>query len=215
MAAAESIASEATVDTELSVFLNHAEMVHLPGPGQHDAARAFFEVIGFSVADFGPWLRVLIDPTKPDGGDTVMYANEVTAAQQKFEVLLQGAIGRDPELASAMEHWNEVRLSHPQFGFHIGASIATREDWEARIERVREARRSHPLLAGKIDVLVLEPGHPAALGPVPQAFVHTDIVASGLLSLGLIFELQLRPEPGVVDIDALANFDFPLPSSFE
>ncbi|MDP9318833.1 MAG: hypothetical protein M3O94_07135, partial [Actinomycetota bacterium] len=59
-------------------LLNHVEMVYQPG--DRDAARAFFETLGFGVSDLpgGPWLVITVDPEAGLSTDNVMYANEPT-----------------------------------------------------------------------------------------------------------------------------------------
>jgi hypothetical protein len=92
--------------------------------------------------------------------------------------------------------------------FHFGASIPTHEEWAERTERVKEAASSHPLLKGRLEVSVFNPGDPGSVGPVHQTFVLSDIVSTGTLQTGLIFELQwypVVPEPGEVDWEAMAS----------
>lgn len=60
------------------------------------------------------------------------------------------------------------------------------------LESVREAGAHDPELAGRIQLsAVFAPGDPGSLtDTMIQAFVHTDVVAAGLLVLGQHFELQ-------------------------
>ena len=176
-------------------LLNHAEMVY--GPGDREAARAFFETMGFEVSEFRgfPWLVITVDPQGGWGVDNVMYANESTPAQQNFEKALEQAAERDPELARTMGRYLTIRRTRPQFVFHFGASVPTREDWQERVERLQEASRSHPLLTDRIEMDVYEPGVPGAVGPLSQAFVYTDVVGVGPLPLSrLLFDLQWSPD---------------------
>jgi hypothetical protein len=190
---------------ERKLAINHVEMIFQPG--EREAARAFFEALGFGVSDFGPWLFILIDPKTANAVDNVMYASEPVPAQQQFEDRLQRAIANDPELSTALDHFRSVRPAHPQYMFHFGASIPTHEEWAERTERVREAANTHPLLKGRVDVSVFNPGDPGSVGPVHQTFALTDILSTGTLQTGLIFELQWYPsvpEPGQVDLEATA-----------
>src|SRR5438874_5921109 len=59
-------------------LLNHSEMVYRPG--DRDAARAFFDAMGFAVSEIPdfPWLVITVDPEAGWGVDNVMYANEST-----------------------------------------------------------------------------------------------------------------------------------------
>jgi hypothetical protein len=187
------------------LIINHVEMVYQPG--EREAARVFFETLGFGVTDFGPWLVIAIDPENGNGIDNVMYASEPVPAQQQFEDALQNAITNDGAAAAALEHYNNVRVAHPQYNFHFGASIPTLEDWEQRTARVKEAAESHPLLKGRVEVSAFLPGDPGSVGPQYQTFVLTDILATGTLQTGLIFELQWTPsnDKGEIDWEQLSG----------
>lgn len=189
---------------ERPLTINHAEMIFRPG--ERENARAFFDMLGFSVMDFGPWLVVNVDPTNGNGIDDVMYASEPIPAQQRFEDALREAIADHPEASAALEHYNGVRVAHPHYNFHFGVSIPTHEEWVERVERAREAARSHPLLEGRVEISAFDPGDPGSVGPQYQAFMLTDILSTGTLQTGLIFELQWTPtnEAGEVDWGELA-----------
>lgn len=195
-------------------FINHVEMIIQPG--EREAARAYFETLGFGVSDFGPWLVVAVDPETGDGINNVMYASEPVPAQQKFEDALEKALANDSEATAALEHYRGVRVGHPQFNFHFGASLPTFEEWEKRTERIQEAARSHPLLKDRIEVSVFNPGDPGAVGPQQQTFVLTHLLSTGTLQTGLIFELQWTPTnaDGEVDFAELSGqATYPDPAS--
>jgi hypothetical protein len=188
-------------------LLNHAEMVYRPG--DREAARAFFETMGFEISERTgfPWLAVVVDPKAGRSGDNVMYVNESTPAQQNFEQALDQALASDSKLAYKLERYLSIRRAHPQYVFHFGASVPTHGDWQERVDRLREANRDHPLLTGRIDVDVREPGDPGALGPLSQAFVHTDVIAAGPFQTDrLLFDLQWAPE---IDYQNMPPIDFP------
>jgi hypothetical protein len=175
------------------LILNHAEMVY--PVGGKEAARAALEVMGFTVNELGPWFLVIIDASSENYLDNVLYASEVTPAQEKYEAAFAAALEKDQDLAAALTRYKEVRHNHPQYPFHFGFSIPTHEEWKERVERVEEAGRSHPLLAGKIEVAgVFEPGDPDAfITHISQAFVRTEVLATEGLQLGLQIELQWAP----------------------
>ena len=190
-------------------LLNHVEMVYRPG--EREAARAFFETLGFGVADIpsgGPWLAITVDPDAAPGIDNVMYANEPTPAQRNFEAAFEQALANDSELAVTLERYRSIRRAHPQYVFHFGASLPTHEEWKARVERLQEASRSHRLLAGRVDIDVYEAGIPGGLGPLSQAFIYTDIVACGPFALaGMLFDMQWMPD--LTPEELMAPIDFP------
>lgn len=184
---------------ERPLVINHVEMIYQQG--ERETARALFETMGFGVSDFGPWLVVSVDPSNGNGIDNVMYASEPVPAQQKFEAALAEAIANHPEAAAQLEHYRGVRVAHPQFNFHFGASVPTLEDWQERATRLREAAESHELLEGRIEVSVFNPGDPGAVGPQHQCFILTDVLSTGTLQTGLIFELQWTPTNAAGEID--------------
>ena len=175
-----------------SVRLNHAEMVYRPG--ERALARAYWELLGFEVAEFGPWLAIIVDPAVGRDPANQMFCNEATPAQQKFESTIERLRIADPDATAAYEHYLEVRRAHPQFSFHFGALVPTHELWQDRVDRFKDARENHPTLAGRLDVFTLEPGDPGAIGGLSQAFFHTDVISTGTFGVGLVFEMQWWPE---------------------
>jgi hypothetical protein len=188
-------------------ILNHAEMVYRPG--DREAAKAFFETMGFMVSEIPnfPWLVITVDPAEGWGTDNVMYAQESTPAQQNFEAAFAEALANDSDLADKLERYVNIRRAHPQYVFHFGASVPTHEDWQQRVDALREANESHPLLKGRIDMDTYEPGVPGALGPLSQAFIYSDIIAVGPIQASrLLFDLQWAPE---IDFENMVPIEFP------
>jgi hypothetical protein len=179
-------------------------------PGDREATKAFFEAMGCAVSELPgfPWLVINIDPGRPGlSSDNAMYANESTPAQQNLERALEQRLAADSELAELVERYRGIRRAHPQYVHHFGASTATHEDWAQRVENLQEANRSHPLLKGRIEMYVYEPGVPGALGPLSQAFIHTDIIQVAPLQMGgLLFDLQWAPP---LDFANAASIEFP------
>jgi hypothetical protein len=185
--------------------INHVEMIYRPG--EREAARALFECMDFAVSDFGPWLVVSVDPDSANGIDNVMYASEPVPAQQRFEDELEKALAADEKVRAALAHYRDVRVAHPHYNFHFGASVPTLENWKERVAKVEDAIATDPLLKGRVTFSVFNPGDPGAVGTAYQAFVLTDILATGTLQTGLIFELQWTPTnaAGEIDFEELKN----------
>jgi hypothetical protein len=172
-------------------LLNHVELVYRPG--ERDVARALFEVLGCSVRDSGgPFLSAMIDAGAGNFIDNVMFCSEVTSEQWAFEQALQGALGEPGELGTASRTYTELLGRKPQHAFHFGICYDSLAEWEEALARIEKAGADDPELAGRVSVrAVFRPGDPGSLGDTfVQAFVHTDVVAAGLLTLGQHIELQ-------------------------
>ena len=182
--------------------LTHVEMVH--APGERALAARVFELLGLRVVDHGgEWVFALIDPEVADVANNACYASEVTPEQWRLEQSLASAMAEPEDHAAApgTEVSQEVGAAarayvdrvrgDPQHSFHFGIRYLEREDFDATLDRVRAAE-ADPDLAGRVALLgVYDPSEPGALAPgMFQAFVRTDVVAGGLLTLGQLVELQ-------------------------
>ena len=140
-----------------------------------------------------------VDPTVADVANNACYASEVTPEQWTLERSLASAMAEPEDQAAAADtevgaaaraYVDRVRRA-PQRSFHFGIRYLEREDFDATLDRVRAAE-SDPELAGRVALLgVYDPSEPGALAPgMFQAFVRSDVVAGGLLTLGQLVELQ-------------------------
>ncbi|HMD44982.1 MAG TPA: hypothetical protein VKG43_02400 [Acidimicrobiales bacterium] len=176
--------------------LNHIELVYRPG--ERDLARRVFEVLGCRVLDFGgPFLTAQLSPERRDLVNNVMYASEVLPEQWELEKRLV-EVASDPEqgrLSDAIDAYAARLDQDPQRSFHFGLRTDDQPAYEATLERIRELAdfdRGDDELAGRVSLVgVYRPGDPGSLvDTMIQAFVHTDVVASGLLAFGQHVELQ-------------------------
>ena len=177
--------------------LNHVEMVYRPG--ERELAGRVFELLGMRVVDHGgEWMFAHIDPAGADVANNACYASQVTPAQWRLEQSLTAAIDQaaehgasDEDVGAAARGYVERVRSEPQRSYHFGIRYRERDDFDETLSRVRAAD-ADPELAGRVTLLGLyDPNEPGALAPgMFQAFVRTDVVAGGLLTLGQIVELQ-------------------------
>ena len=172
-------------------LLNHVELVY--APGERVLAAQLFETLGCRVVDNGGvWLAAKIGDESSDLRNNVLYASEVTPEQWRFEQALRRAVTAG-ELASAETSYRALLAERPQLAPHFGIRYATVSAWKETIERLRVLGAG--ALTGRVDVSgVFTPGRPNA-GPddtdvLMQAFVKTDLAATGLLTLGQHIELQ-------------------------
>ena len=87
----------------------------------------------------------------------------------------------------------------PQKSPHFGLRVGTVEEHREIIERIRDASLNDDELRGRIEVLGVFPHNaPDAIATnMDQAFIWTNVIASGPLRLGQVIELQwhLNREP--------------------
>ena len=171
-------------------LLNHLETVYRPG--EMDLARRSFEALGCSVKAGGEFLTVSVDPGKPDGIDTVIYASKVTREQWAFECALADAVQAGGALGESWHAYADKLVAVPQRSFHFGIRFASTAEWEDTVEAVRRAGDEDPELAGRIGVAgMFRPGDPGSVSDkVAQAFVSVDTFAAGLLTFPQHIELQ-------------------------
>jgi hypothetical protein len=172
-------------------LLNHMEFVYRPG--ERKLAVAVLEVLGFVVHDGGgEFLAACVDPRAPDIIDNACYASQVTPQQWAFEEQLAKALGAPDSLGRTYAGYHDLLTREPQRAMHFGIHTSTLEDLEAVVERVRNIKKTHPELEGRVSVSgVFYPGEPGSLAPnIVQSFFYTDVLASGLLTVGQHIEIQ-------------------------
>jgi hypothetical protein len=171
--------------------LNHVELVYRPG--ERALAGRVFELLGCRPHDRGgTYLTSFVEPSEGDFVNNTVYCSEVTPEQWRLECALTDALAAEsPVAAAAMAYLDRLRRE-PQRSTHFGIRVPDREAYDGVLEAVRDAGAHDPELAGRIQLsAVFAPGDPGSLtDTMIQAFVHTDVVAAGLLVLGQHFELQ-------------------------
>jgi hypothetical protein len=173
--------------------INHVELVYRPG--ERALAGRVFELLGCRPSDTGgTYLTSFVEPSEGDFCNNAVYASEVTPEQWRLECALTDALAAGGALAEAAHGYLDRFHDEPQRSTHFGIRIPDRERYDAIIAGLRDAGEHDPELKGRVRVSgVFAPGDPGSLTDVMiQAFVHTDVVAAGLLTLGQHFELQYQ-----------------------
>lgn len=170
--------------------LTHVELLH--APGERALAARVFELLGCTVSDRGNhWFTAFVDGSTPDWSNNALYASEAPAAQLAVEAAMPDAV----------DAWVEMVRTAPQMAPHFGLRVGSSADHRSIIDRVRAAGDDDPELAGRIRVLGVFPHDaPDAIATnMDQAFIWTDVIASGPLRLGQVIEVQwhLPPEDAV------------------
>ncbi|HXC76986.1 MAG TPA: hypothetical protein VNU19_08035 [Candidatus Acidoferrum sp.] len=175
--------------------LNHVEFVYRPG--ERELAKRFFELWDCDVRDRGgTFFTVFIDSGVHDFMNNCFYASEVTPEQWAFELALQGAM-QDEVIDGAKHRYLERLSREPQRSYHFGVRFLDLAHLESTVQRVAAAGNQDPDLVDRVAVSsVFWPGEPGSYSDtLVQAFVRTDVVASGLLTFGQHIELQWQPAP--------------------
>ncbi len=184
-------------DVKVARHLNHIEFVHRPG--ERALVREFFELLGVTAQDAGGgrWLIGVLDPITYNNVDNIVAGSEVRPEQWAFDQALAEALRHEP-LASKFAAHQEMLTANPQSGMHFGIRLVSADEWDATVQRIRDIETHAPALAGRVRLCgAFYPDQPGALATtVRQAFIWTDLIASGSLALGQRIELQVRqPQP--------------------
>jgi hypothetical protein len=189
---------------------NHVEMVHRPGEAH--LAGKLLTLLGY---------EPMVSPT-PFAGvrwqfspDKVLWVSEVTPEQWAFEEWLQARLADSGTAESRA--FVEAAKTKPQKFAHFGVGFSSLTDWEAVVARLRKAAAEDPEFAGRISVPLVS--RPEDVGSVAhdsggkigrtlyQAFLRTDVISSGILTLGQAIEIQHYREndPAWTGEEALAT----------
>lgn len=175
------------------VTLSHVEVMHRPG--ERDLAMALFGVLGCecwdteSVSPSGS-NYIAVQPTPGQRGlDNVLYLSEMPGEQQRLEDALRMQMGADAELSAAGDAYRALAGEKPYGLSHIALRYPDFDSLEQVLDGI-EDRLTREMKARSI-LRVFRPGDSSEITwNSVQAFLHTDIAASGLSVFGQVFELS-------------------------
>jgi hypothetical protein len=174
--------------------LNHLEFAHRPGEG--GLAVELFEALGcacevIDTPPYGKYIVVSLDGSPHGQND--MFASEAESEQLAFEdALLReiaadgSGIGRAAGRLRALQRERPYRATH--FGLRI-PSVGAFEEVVQRLGALAEGRLAGRLELGFAMERSLEESR-ASSAPVRQVWVWTDVISTGLMTLGQQIELQ-------------------------
>ena len=173
--------------------LSHVELMHRPG--ERGLAMALFGVLGCECWDTETVSPagsnyIAVQPAPGQRGlDNVLYLSEMPAVQHRLEEVLRARLDADAELAAAREAYRALAGEKP-FGLsHIAIRYPDFASLEAVLEGVEG--RLTPQMQARSTLRVFRPGDSGEIvWNSVQAFLHTDIAASGLSVVGQVFELS-------------------------
>jgi hypothetical protein len=181
------------MDAKTGAVLSHVEAVYRPG--DRHLAIALFEALGCKTYDTGTpslsgktYVSAHPDPSVR-GLDDVIYLSEMTAEQSRLEDVLRRCIESDAELRAARAEFRELASAKP-FGL---SHIAVRYPDYASLERVLDGLEDRllPEIRERSVVKVFRPGDAGEITwDSVQAFIYTDVAASGVSAFGQVFELS-------------------------
>ncbi len=181
------------------IGINHVEVLY--NRGERALATRFLELLGCVVEPTtqknetgSTYIIVHPDRHEDDPVNNVMYLSEVREQQHDLERILSSRAGQDAELGTALEAYKAKARSRPHGIPHFGLRFPTFESVEPVLERLE--RNTDRELAGRFSLTVVRPQDPEALtADMIQAFVYTDLIASGLFCVGQLIELQAQRSP--------------------
>lgn len=172
---------------------NHIEMVHRPGEAH--LAHRLLELLGCKPSQLeAPFSGATYQFSR----DENLWVSEVTAGQWAFELWLQAQMKKGGG-AESQAFVNDTRTAPQEFS-HVGIGLESLKDWEATVARISDAVANDPQLAGRIWLAsIARPGEDGSVAKLSngkmgrtlyQAFLRTDVVSAGLLTLGQSIEIQ-------------------------
>jgi hypothetical protein len=184
--------NDATAAVSPARNLSHVEIVHRPG--ERDLVGKFLGLLGVETQEAmgGQYVVGVIDRATYRRGELLNFlgGSEVDAEQWAFDQALLAAITDGP-LGGTHAAYEQHLDRYPTRGMHIGIVYSSIAEWEEVIGRVDRCARDLPELADRVRLCgVYRPGEPDSVARFHQAFVWTDVVASGSLALGQRFELS-------------------------
>jgi hypothetical protein len=130
--------------------------------------------------------------------DQNLFVSEVTPGQWAFELWLEQQM-KSGGKAERQTFVDEAKATPQKFS-HFGIGIETLAEWETTVARLADKAANDPELAGRIWLASV--ARPEEEGSVAersggnmgstlyQAFLRTDIISAGLLTLGQSIEIQ-------------------------
>lgn len=176
--------------------LNHVETLYQRG--ERELAMRFARLLGCTPIETpqktergSTYICVHPDEADRDGMNNVLYLSEIRDPQHDLEQALTARFAADSELAERLGAYRHKAATKP-FGIpHFGLRFPSFASIEPVLEGLETCEDRD--LRGRFRVSAVRPGDPQALSQdLIQAFVYTDIIASGLFCLGQVIELQAQ-----------------------
>lgn len=176
--------------------LNHVETLYQRG--ERELAVAFTRMLGCTPVDTpqvnetgSTYICIHPDDEDRDGMNNVLYLSEIRPAQYDLEMQMKRVISADGALGQVVDAYRHKAETLPYGIPHFGLRFPSFESIEPVLDALENC--TDRAMQGRFTVMALRPDNPKALSKdLIQAFVYTDIIASGLFCLGQVIELQAQ-----------------------
>jgi len=177
-------------DTAFTPALNHVELVHRPG--ERELAKQVFQLLGCSTLDRGgEFVSAMVDGGDVAAPNNVLYVSEVTPEQWRWSRRCRRPWPRTASSTSRPTPTSPASSTSPSARSTSASAVRTAP--RGTPARRHPQRGDDPPRARRPGggVRRLLPGRSGAYTDrMAQAFVWTDVMASGLLTIGQHVELQ-------------------------
>jgi hypothetical protein len=174
--------------------LNHVEMAHRPG--ESGLVVELFEALGCRCheVDTEPYgLYVVVELDGSPHGENDIFVSQAEPEQLAFEDALHAQMqAQGSALAEAGEGFLRMQRERPFRATHVGLrspNVATLDETIARLTALRDGKLGRRLHLGEIITRTPEESL-ATSAPVKQLWVWTDVMSTGLMTVGQQIELQ-------------------------
>jgi len=178
-------------------MVNHVETLYQTG--ERELATRFVQTLGCTVVDTDTTvetgstiLYAFPDPKEQDRLNNVVYMSEIRREQQALEDALRPLLRGNGPAAKAFEAYVHRALNRPHGIPHFGIRYPSFESLEQTLEDLAEQMQGD--LKDRVQFSqIVRPNHGASMtGELIQAFIFTDVIVSGLFSIGQLIELQAQ-----------------------
>jgi hypothetical protein len=176
--------------------LNHVEVLYQRG--ERSMAIALTKALGCTAIDTpqvndtgSTYICVHPDENDRDSMNNILYLSEIRAPQHELEQQLKRSFSADAVLGDAVAAYRHKAATLPYGIPHFGLRFPTFDSIEPVLSALEQCASG--AMKGRVQVMAIRPGDARALSQeLIQAFVYTDVIASGLFCLGQVIELQAQ-----------------------
>jgi hypothetical protein len=174
-------------------------------------AIGYVETQSFPLPDGSTFYRFVVDPHHHARGDGIVFLSQLPPAQAALVEAARSALGfGTPDEHPAIAGLRAAIDSDPEYTFHLGVLLDSLEELEAVVARLEALNQDDPAFRGRLKITLNRARRgqedvdarldaSPVFGPIDrycygsngvQAFIETDILASGPLADSMVLELD-------------------------